>query len=331
MNTPRRRFEQYAAKLGRQIKGRLSEREGMKYHTSFRIGGLAEVMVWPRDLSEFSATVALAREMELPWRVIGLGSNLLVGDGGVEEVLISLGEGFQEIESNREVEGARTGDTEVPVRPVTSDDPPWIKLAAGVKLAKAVKYCQLRGMAGLEFAAGIPGGVGGAAVMNAGSLGSSMAAVLSWLEWWRPSTGPVRLTGQDLDYQYRRLARPSDAVVLACGLQLSPDEPRAIRERIVKGLKWRRQHQPLAHPSAGSVFKNPPGDYAGRLIEAVGLKGERMGDAQISDLHANFIVNRGRARSREVMALIERARKEVRKAFGIELTLELEVIGKELS
>ena len=313
MTAPRGRFEQYALRLADGFRGRVSERVGMKRYTTFRIGGLAEVMAWPADLDALRMAVAVARELELPWRVLGAGSNLLVGDGGVDEVLLSLSEMQAQVEIGAGADGAEAA------------------LPAGEKLAAAIKVCAARGLAGLEWAAGIPGTVGGAVVMNAGSQGSSMSERLTWVDWLL-ADGQVRRTPRaELDFGYRRLARPEGAAVLGCGVALTSDQPRAIRERIVKGLKWRRQRQPLSHPSAGSVFKNPTGDHAGRLIEVAGLKGESRGDAQISELHANFIVNRGRALSRDVAALIELARSRVRETAGVELELEIEIIGKELT
>jgi len=325
MTGPRKQFQQYLKKLEDGFSGRISERAPMKRHTTFRIGGFAEVMVWPASRLELERAAALADSMGLPWRIIGAGSNLLVLDGGLDEVLINLSdlrEGIEpaDVETGLAVEElAAGGGTEKLVR-----------LSAGSRLTWAVKLCQERGLAGLEFAAGIPGSVGGAAIMNAGSQGSCMAEVIHFVEWMRPGKKPERKSRAELDYQYRRLNRPGDVVVTAVGLRLAEDDPKKIRERIVKGLKWRRQHQPLSYPSAGSVFKNPEGDYAGRLIEEAGLKGRRLGDAQISELHANFIVNRGRARSREVIELIDLARESVLKKFGLELELELEIIGKEL-
>jgi UDP-N-acetylmuramate dehydrogenase len=302
----------------KSFKGKAEERVGMKRHTTFKIGGMAEVIVWPQGTEDLETSVELANEMKLPWRVLGNGSNLLVGDGGVEEVLIKIMEAFPEVEIPAE-DYMSSGERGAVVR-----------MAAGVKLAIAVKQCQMHGLAGVEWAAGIPGTVGGAVIMNAGSMGSSISDVVKWVEWYRPGEGISRVEKKDLVYEYRRLSRAEDAVVVACAVELSKDDPRAVRERIVKGLKRRRQTQPLSHPSAGSVFKNPPGDYAGRLIESVGLKGERIGDAQISDVHANFIVNRGRARSRDVLALIDKAREKVTKSAGVELELEIEVIGGEL-
>lgn len=312
MSPLKRKFGQYARRL-EESGVRVVERVGMKRYTTFRIGGLAEVLAWPHDLGSLQAAVAAARELDLPWRILGAGSNLLVGDGGVEEVLLSLAEIKTPVELAELPDGGREA-----------------ALPAGERLAAAIKFCASRGFAGLEWAAGIPGTVGGAVVMNAGSMGAAMADRLLWVDWLMPDGNTRRTMRGEMDFSYRRLARPAGAAVIGCGVRLTPEDPRAIRERIVKGLKWRRQHQPLVHPSAGSVFKNPPGDHAGRLIEAAGLKGETRGDAQISEMHANFIVNRGRALSRDVTALIELAKERVLETAGVELELEIEMIGKEL-
>jgi len=310
-------FDEYIARLSPRLDGEVFARAPMKQHTTFKIGGMASAMVWPRDLEGVEIAVDLARSMGLTWRVLGEGSNLLVGDGGINEVIVNLGRAFLEIET----EGVEQLDEGAEAR---------VTLGAGVKLIKAVKELQVAGLAGMEWAAGIPGSVGGSVVMNAGSMGVDISGAVEWVRWYRPGEGVEEKGKDELSFSYRRLARPEGAVVLASGLKLNRDDPRAVRERIVKGLKRRRQNQPLSYPSAGSVFKNPPGDYSGRLIEEAGLKGKRIGDAQISEKHANFIVNRGRARSRDVRMLIDLAREEVARANQVELELEIEMIGEEL-
>ncbi len=319
MTEKKKWVNEYLARLRPSLEGKAEGKVPMKHYTTFRIGGFADVMVWPRSLEELEATIRAAEEMEAEWEVVGAGSNLLVGDGGLQMVVINMGEISKDI--NRSEEEAAGTDCESPV----------ISLDAGLKLPFAAKQCRDAGLSGFEFAAGIPGSVGGAVIMNAGSMGACMGDVLEWVEWYKPGKGVQRKFRNDLEYDYRRLSHPPDAIVTACGIALQKDDPRSIRENIVKGLKWRRQNQPLSCPSAGSVFKNPPGDYAGRLIEEAGMKGAREGDAQVSELHANFIINRGRARSRDVLALIDRVRDEVEKAFKLSLELEIKVIGKEIS
>jgi len=310
-------IKRFASKLEKSFKGKIADRVGMKRLTTFRIGGLAELILYPRTLEDLETAVENARKFGVPWKMLGAGSNLLVLDGGVSEALINTCDAFL--------------DLDIPEDAIDAGEETIVTVGAGVKLANAVKQCQIKGLTGIEWAAGIPGSLGGAVIMNAGSMGSSMSDSLEWVEWYVPGEGVERVKAEDIVFDYRWLERPPGAIVTRAGLRLTADDPKAIRETIVKGLKWRRINQPLSYPSAGSVFKNPEGDYAGRLIEECGLKGDRNGDAQISDLHANFIVNRGRAKSREVTDLIELARNKVKEKFGVDLELEIEIIGEELS
>lgn len=313
MTLPRGDLGDFRRRLGEGFRGKLREREPMKGHTTFKIGGMADIMVWPETVSDIEAARDAAMASGVGLKTIGAGSNLLVGDGGIRGAVMNMSSSLDSFD----VAGEDRESAEV-------------EMGAGVKLIKAVKETQTRGLAGLEWASGIPGAVGGAAVMNAGSLGGSMMDRVAWIEWLAPGGGVERISADRLQYGYRRLCLPEGAIVLGLAARLEKDDPKAIRERIVTGLKRRRQTQPLSHPSAGSVFKNPEGDHAGRLVEEAGLKGRRLGDAQISDLHANFIVNRGRARSRDVLELIALAREEVFKLAGIELELEIEIVGEEL-
>ena len=316
MSVSNKIFSQYVKKLSQSFKGSVDERIGMKKFTTFKIGGLAQVIAWPKDTEDLENAVNLALEMELPWQILGAGSNLLVGDGGVNEILINLQNGY--------------GQMDVPEPEMEEGKEIIHKIGAGVKISQAVKQYQKNGYCGLEWAAGIPGSIGGAVIMNAGCMGSCMADLVEWVDLYVPNKGVERIEKADLLFKYRKINCLEGSVVLGCGLKIKTEDPKTIRERIVRGLKTRRNSQPLSHPSAGSVFKNPEGDFAGRMIESVGLKAKRVGDAQISDLHANFIVNRGRARSRDVLNLIELAREKVQNQFGVLLELEIEIIGEEL-
>jgi len=302
------KFHALAEVLQKEMEGEVLERVSMRPYTSFRIGGLCELMAFPKTEAELELVISRCQAQEKPWRVIGAGTNLLVRDGGVEEVLLNLSRTFQQIKLSKDGE---------------------IVAEAGLRLARLIKTCQGHGFSGLEFAAGIPGTVGGAVAMNAGAMGSDMAAVVKRIQGFSPREGAFQWQGKQIKFSYRRLERPADAVFTNVQFQLQAEDPRKIRVRIVDWLWERRGRQPLHYPSAGSVFKNPPGRFAGQLIEEAGLKGERIGDAQISEKHANFIVNRGRARSREVLALIERIQKAVAERTGIKLELEIEVLGKD--
>ena len=304
----RKKMEKAAKELEKLIQGKVLYRVLMKRYTSFRIGGLAEVMAFPERTEDLSEAVDYCEEKGLPWRVIGKGTNLLVRDGGIDEVIINLSQTFHNVET--------TNDSTV-------------RVGVGMRLARLVKFCQVSGLAGVEFAAGIPGTVGGAIVMNAGADGREIANVIHKVSIYRPGLGITDIERKNLKFSYRDLEKPEGAIFLEAQFTLSQGDPVNIREEIVESLKKRRNSQPLSLPSAGSIFKNPPGDYAGRLIEKADLKSKRIGDAQVSEKHANFIVNRGRARARDVIELIELVRAEVKKRSGVELELEVEIIGRD--
>lgn len=304
----RGKFHALAEALRKEMTGEVHERVSMRTHTSFRIGGLCELMVFPKTEEELERVISRCQAQETPWRVIGAGTNLLVRDGGVEEVLITLSRTFHQIQISQDGE---------------------IMAEAGLRLARLVKTCQVQGFTGLEFACGIPGTVGGGVAMNAGAMGSDLAGVVKKVRGFSPQGGIFQWQNKQLKFGYRSLERPAGVVFTSVHFQLQAADPKAIQARIMHGLRERRGRQPLHFPSAGSVFKNPRGRFAGQLIEEAGMKGQRIGDAQIADKHANFIVNRGRARAREVLALIERAQKAVEDKTGIKLELEIEVIGKD--
>lgn len=304
----RHNFELIAKDLRARLSGRVDEQVLMRRHTSFKIGGICEVMVYPKDVKELELVIRYCEERDIPWRVIGLGTNILVRDEGIKEVVVNLRESFQELELIDETK---------------------VKAGAGVKLAKVVKFAGLNSLSGLEFAAGIPGTVGGAIVMNAGAEGKAIQDVVQRVEFYRYPEGSWYESIKDLKFFYRGLERKPKSVVLSAEFKLKEGKEREIRKRILEGLKHRRKTQPLRYPCAGSIFKNPEGNFAGRLIEKVGLKGTRIGDAQISEKHANFIVNRGRAKAKDVLALIDLARGRVKEESGIELELEIEVIGEK--
>jgi len=301
-------FEKAAEKFKKEISGRVEERALMKRYTSFRIGGLCEMMVFPKNPDELMRVVEYCEQFSLPWRIIGRGSNLLVSDLGLQEVVINLQDGLTGIEQA----GPRN-----------------VRGQAGARLSRLVKFCQQVGLSGLEWAAGIPGTVGGAIRMNAGAEKKEMGDCLKWVEFFRWPDGTFIRKRDELKLGYRKMELSPKEIILCAEFELHPENPAKIRERIRELLKKRRQTQPVALPSAGSVFKNPPGNFAGRLIEEVGLKGLRNGDAQVSELHANFIVNRGRAKAQQVLELIDIIKEKVKKEKGISLELEIELAGKE--
>jgi UDP-N-acetylmuramate dehydrogenase len=240
--------------------------------------------------------------------VVGGGFNLLVRDGGWRGVVAKL-----------------TGLRELALR-----DDGSVFAEAGVTHATLARFCADHGRSGLEFAVGIPGTVGGWIAMNAGVHAREMKDVVLEVELYDPATGALETRARDaLGFRYRAAALPPGGVVVSARFQTAKGTKAAIRAEQKKLLAQRRATQPVDQPSCGSVFKNPPGDYAGRLIEAAGLKGSEVGGARISELHANFIVTRADARAADVLALIARARDAVRERFGVELEPEVRVLGED--
>ena len=277
-------------------------------YTSARIGGPAEVLVEVRRLEDWDVLLPLLWETGTPFWVLGGGSNILVADAGVPGVVVW--------NRTRGWRWRRQGD-EVRL---------WV--ASGAGLTPVARYTVDQGYAGLEWAVGIPGTVGGAVVGNAGAFGGDIAQVLVEVELWHRERGRVTWTVADLDMDYRtsRLKRGEPAVVLAAVFRLHRAEVSSLQAQVARFQEHRRRTQPPG-ASMGSMFKNPPGDYAGRLIEAVGLKGIRVGDAEISRLHANFFLNHGRATAQQVWTLMRLAQERVAQQFGIWLEPEIQLVG----
>jgi len=277
-------------------------------HTSLRVGGPVSCLLRPLNLAGLQTAVQVLNKNHHPsFFILGRGTNLLVRDGGSRAAAISLESGFSQIER--------------------MDSPGRVKVGAGMRLNRLLRFCLKEALSGLEFIAGIPGSVGGALRMNAGTHAGEMADVCRAVLLLLSDGGLSRLSGSQLRFSYRSLELPPNSVVLEGEFSLTPSSREHVRDKIRALLTTRKKKQPWRFPSAGSVFKNPPGDFAGRLIEAAGLKGIRVGDAQISTKHANFIVNRGRARASDILALIQLAQEKVAQEFGVHLELEIEVVG----
>lgn len=277
--------------------------------TSLRVGGPADAVATPRDRRELQALLGLCTRERIPHWVIGRGFNTLVRDEGVDGVLIQLSR-FRRIEE-------RPGGC--------------IRAECGVSHATLTRFCRERGLAGLEFGCGIPGSLGGWIAMNAGIGERELRDVVREVEVVSP-TGDHRshLPRERLRFVYRSLrGLAPGSVIVSALLDVRPSSPRQVREEIERLLARRADTQPLDVPSCGSVFKNPPHHFAGQLIEAAGLKGERQGGAQISKVHANFIVNTGGATATDVLALIGRARAVVRCRTGILLEPEVRIWGRQ--
>ncbi len=275
-------------------------------YTSFRIGGPADLLVVAHTVGELASAVALAHESDTPWWVLGGGSNVLISDAGVRGLTIV----------NR-CRATRIGE----------DGTAWAE--SGALLAGLARETIQVGLAGLEWAVSVPGTVGGAVVGNAGAHGGCVADCLSSVELLHPSGQRAVWPATELELAYRSSQLKTKGligVVLSAEFRLTPAPVDTLRRRASEYLAYRRRTQPVT-ASAGSIFRNPPGDYAGRLIEAAGLKGAREGGAQFSTVHANFIVNLGGATARDVLCLIERAQRVVGERFGVTLEPEIVFIG----
>ena len=283
-------------------------------YTSWKIGGPARLMAWPEDEEKCTALLCFCAWEAYPIRFLGAGTNLLAADAGVEALVIHTGE------FNR-LEWAET------LSPVDSGSGTAMLLVAGagLPLARLAKEAAKSDYQGLEFAVGIPGSFGGALVMNAGAYGGQISDLVEYVRVM-DAYGRIRiLDREEAGFRYRSSGlKGTDQLVLGGGLRLIPGDSGTIQTLMKGYLDSRREKQPLDLPSGGSVFRNPAGGGAGRFIDQAGLKGLRIGDAQISERHANFIVNLGRAKAGDVIALMERAKDEVKERFGV--TLESEIV-----
>ncbi len=287
--------------------GQLLRDEPMSKHTTFRVGGPADMMFFPAIEQQIALAIKLAGDYKVPCTVIGNGSNLVVRDGGIIGLVIVLGERYAHISAENNILTAQ----------------------AGAPLSKVAAYAQKMGLSGLEFASGIPGTLGGGCAMNAGAYGGSLSDVLVSA---RVLIGNEiqTLNREEMQMGYRT-TRPlrEGGIVLSASFELKPDAPEAIAERMRELNARRREKQPLNYPSAGSVFKRPEGYFAGALIEQAALKGARIGDAQVSEKHAGFIVNVGQATAEDILKLIEKVQTTVFEKSGVHLETEVRILGEE--
>jgi UDP-N-acetylmuramate dehydrogenase len=289
------------------LPGRVSLDEPLARHCSFKIGGPADCLARPADEAELQACLAFAKARALPVFLLAGGTNLLVRDGGIRGLTLKLEGAFRDL----------------------SIDGDKVKAGAGMNLALLSKKTALAGLAGIECLVGVPGTLGGGLVMNAGAHGQELKDVVTGVGVLE--AGELRtLSNADCGFEYRHSRfKGSATLLLWAELQLSRAEPAALQARMDEALAKRRASQPLELPNAGCVFKNPAGASAGRLIDECGLKGRRVGGAEISALHANFVVNTGGARAADVLALMDEARRVVLEKRGVRLEDEVLVVGED--
>ncbi|WP_242267614.1 UDP-N-acetylmuramate dehydrogenase [Bacillus cereus group sp. BfR-BA-01352] len=301
-------MEQLVNELIEANVGRVLVDEPLARYTTMKIGGPADILIVPKHVAGIEKTLQLVKKYKTEWTVIGRGSNLLVSDLGIEGVVIRLGEGLDHLE----VEKHR------------------VRVGGGYPLIKLSTLLSRQGLAGLEFASGIPGSVGGAVYMNAGAHKSDISNILSkalilfedgTIDW---------LTHEEMEFSYRTsvLQTKRPGIVLEAEFQLQIGEREGIVSVMQKNKDYRRETQPWNHPCAGSVFRNPLPYFAGDLIEKAGLRGYQIGGAQISEMHGNFIINTGGASAQDVLSLIALVKQTIKDKFSVEMHTEVEIIGR---
>lgn len=278
----------------------------MRRFTSMRVGGPADCLLFPRDLEELRKIVRHARRRSIPLLALGKGTNLIVGDQGVAGWVVSLNRGMKSIRSEGEV----------------------IEAEAGVSLRRLVYYSVQKGLSGFEPFAGIPGTVGGGLAMNAGAWGAELKDKVLSVTFMDENGELIERSRSRLRFRYRELIFPASWIIVQGRFQLRRGKREEILERVDRYLEQRKRKQPLDYPSAGSIFKNPREGPAAKWIEEAGLKGLRMGQAMVSERHANFIVNLGKAKAEEVIRLMETVEQEVCQKEGIRLEREVRVVGR---
>jgi len=298
--------EQLTSLLGERVRVAVP----LARHTSFRVGGPADIFVEPNSMEELQTLIALLHQESIPYFLLGGGTNILVSDKGVRGVVLKLGDGFNYACWEERGETAQA------------------KVGAARPLGRFVREAVSRGYEGMEFAEGIPGSVGGGLLMNAGAFGGELSHVVEAISGVSQDGNPICLPGEDLGFAYRRTALPPGFIITEIEFRLRHGQQERMREAMQRAQNKRQRTQPHGYPNAGSIFKNPPGTYAGRLIEAAGLKGLSVGCARVSEQHANFIVNTGGAQASEVKQLMEQIQQLVWEQNRVWLEPEVRLVGE---
>ncbi|MEH7254840.1 UDP-N-acetylmuramate dehydrogenase [Neobacillus niacini] len=289
--------------------GKVKKNEPLSLHTTMKIGGPADLLIEPSSLENIQKVIAFINERKLQWRAIGRGSNLLVSDKGIEGVVIKLGSGLDHLSINDST----------------------IRVGGGHSLISLSTLISKKGLAGLEFASGIPGSVGGAVYMNAGAHGSDISKILTKAHILFEDGEIKWLSKDDMEFTYRTsvLQKKRPGIVLEAEFALTKGDRAAIVSQMQKNKDYRKETQPWNFPCAGSIFRNPLPNYAGKLIEDAGLKGYQIGGAKVSEMHGNFIVNAGNASARDVLDLIQYIKDTIQNSYGIKMETEVEIIGRQ--
>ncbi len=291
----------------RSISPKLIENESMSLHTTFKIGGAAEMFVSVESAKELSALIRLANETKTPFMVIGNGSNMLVSDKGIRGLVIEIGQGMAECRVENNI----------------------IHAGAGILLSKLAAVALQAGLSGLEEISGIPGTLGGGVYMNAGAYGGELKNVIKKVTYVDNSGDVHTINNSECQFGYRNsVLNDCEKYIISAELELQTGNKDGIAEKMAEYSKRRREKQPLAYPSAGSTFKRPEGHFAGGLIEQAGLKGYKSGGAMVSELHAGFVINCGGATADDVRNVIAHVQKTVLEKFGVMLEPEVKFIGE---
>jgi UDP-N-acetylmuramate dehydrogenase len=288
--------------------GKVKRNERLSQHTTMKIGGPADIFIEPSSLENIQKVMTFLKERQIPWRAIGRGSNLLVSDKGIEGVVIKLGSGLDHLTINDSA----------------------ITVGGGHSVVSLSTLISKKGLSGLEFASGIPGSVGGAVYMNAGAHGSDISKILTKAHILFEDGSMEWITNEEMEFTYRTsvLQKKRPGIVLEAEFQLTKGDRTAIVSQMQKNKDYRKETQPWNFPCAGSIFRNPLPNYAGKLIEDAGLKGYQMGGAKISEMHGNFIVNAGNATAKDVLDLIQYIKDTILHLYGIKMETEVEIIGR---
>jgi UDP-N-acetylmuramate dehydrogenase len=287
------------------LRGEVLTSEPMSRHTTWRIGGPADLFVQPQDRNDLLVALKILQQAQLPWQVIGNGSNLLVGDGGIRGAVIHMGR----------------------LDRFDFSEAPLVTAEGGLRLMTLVREASRLGLCGLEQLAGIPGTLGGAVAMNAGAGEQDLGRLVRTVVLVG-ADGEEEWTAEQLRFAYRSANLPAGRVVVAVQLKLVNAEAESLQEEIKQRLLQRRRSQGVGRPNAGSVFKNPPGEQAWKLIDRAGMRGAVVGGARVSERHSNFIVNGGSARAADVLTLIEQIQDRVYRQSGISLEPEVRIVGE---
>jgi UDP-N-acetylmuramate dehydrogenase len=292
--------------LAEKVKGQCRFNEPMARHTSFKIGGPADLLVVPSDEEDLQIILSFINKHKLPYMAFGNGTNLLVLDGGIRGVVIKMTAGFRTMENRSGV----------------------IAVGAGFSLPRLVEKAAEMSLSGLEWGVGIPGSLGGALVMNAGAYGGQMSDMVKKVWGYTPQGDKLSIKASAINFGYRHSEYPSGFTIAGTEMELKELHSKKIKSVMENWMGKRQRNQPLSLPSAGCIFKNPSGDSARRLIAVSGLRGKIIGGARVSTKHANFIVNQGGAKARDVIKLIDVVKEKTYRETGFELIPEVKMIGE---